>query len=96
MEHIRNLILDILCLRYLSLGPDVESSVKFISVEFREEICALDINLGVVGILVEFKTMRPDEITKYVTKIKKRKCLRREPWEFRTLEVSDIRVNQQR
>lgn len=36
------------------LNGDVESSVKFISLEFIGEICAVDINLGVVGILVEF------------------------------------------
>ena len=96
MENIRNLILDILCLRYLSLNGDVESSVKFISLEFREEICAVDINLGVVAILVEFRTMRLDEITKYVTEVEKRNCLRSEPWEFYTLDVRNIRFNQQR
>lgn len=31
-------------------------SVKFISLEFREEICAIDINLGVAGMLAEFRT----------------------------------------
>lgn len=96
MENIRNLILDILCWRYLSLNGDVESSVKFISLEFREEICAVDINLGVVAILVEFRTMRLDEITKYVTEIEKRNCHRSEPWEFYTLDVRNIRFNQQR
>lgn len=96
MENIRNLILDILCWRYLSLNGDVESSVKFISLEFREEICAVDINLGVVAILVEFRTMRLDEITKYVTEIEKRNCRRSEPWEFYTLDVRNIRFNQQR
>lgn len=61
------------------MSGDVKSSVKFISLEFREEICAVDINLGVVGILVEFRTMRQDEITKCVTDVEKRKCLGTEP-----------------
>lgn len=73
-----------------------ESSVKFISLEFTGEICAVDINLGVVGILVEFRAMRADEITKYATDVEKRNCLRSEPWEFCTLDVRNIRFNQQR
>jgi len=31
--------------------------INFINQEFREESCAMDINLGVVGILEEFRTM---------------------------------------
>lgn len=81
-----NLILDILCLRYLSLSGDTKSSVKFISPEFRGEICAVDISFGVVGIVIEFRTMRLDEITKYATEVENRKCLRTESWEF-LLEV---------
>lgn len=96
MENIRNLILDILYLRYLPLNGDVESSVKFISLEFIGEICAVDINLGVFGILVEFRVMRADEITKYATEVEKRNCLRSEPWEFYTLDIRNIRFNQQR
>lgn len=96
MENIRNLILDILYLRYLPLNGDVESSVKFISLEFIGEICAVDINLGVFGILVEFRVMRADEITKYATEVEKRNCLRSEPWEFYTLAIRNIRFNQQR
>lgn len=96
MENIRDLILDILYLRYLSLSGDVESSVKFTSLEFTGEICAVDINLGVVGILVEFRAMRADEITKYATDVEKRNCLRSKPGEFCTLDVRNIRLNQQR
>ena len=42
-------------MRYLSLSGDVKSSVKFISLELREEIYAVDINLGAVGMLAEFR-----------------------------------------
>lgn len=79
MENIRDLILEILYLRCLPLNGDVESSVKFISLEFTGEICAVDINLGVVGILVEFTAMRADEITKYATEVENRNCLRASP-----------------
>lgn len=81
-ENISNLILDILYLTYLSLSGDVKPSVKFIYLEFREEMCAIDINLGVIDIFIEFRTMGLDEITKYTTEIEKTKCLRTEPWEF--------------
>lgn len=45
-------------------------------------MCAIDINLGVVGIFIEFRTMELDELTKYTTEIEMTKCLRTEPWEF--------------
>ena len=40
--------------------------------------------------------MRADEITKYATEVEKRNCLRSEPWEFYTLDIRNIRFNQQR
>lgn len=45
-------------------------------------MCAIDINFGVVGIFIEFRTMELDELTKYTTEIETTKCLRTEPWEF--------------
>lgn len=95
MENIGNLILDILCMRYLSLSGDVKSSVKFISLAFWGEIWAVDINLRFVGTLVEFRSKGLHEITKYASEVQKGKCLRTESWEFHTFEIREIRSDQQ-
>lgn len=96
MENIRNLILDILCLRYLSPSGHVKSSVKFINLAFREEIHPGDINLEVVGILVEFKATRLDEINTYRTETENRKCLRSELWKFHILKSERLEVTKKK
>lgn len=52
--------------------------------------------MEVVGILVEFKATRLDEINTYRTETENRKCLRSELWKFHILKSERLEVTKKK